>query len=129
MRIGGEATVRSYWNDPADLADASFDHVAERLPELVPEAHVRFLGEGEDFIEIGDYAFVHAGIRPGVPLQKQSPADLRWLRQDFLHDIGDHGLMIVHGPTIRARKSTRSELQSQMRLSNAVFWLKKKQHH
>src|SRR3546814_12289994 len=83
MRIGGEATVRSYWNDPADLADASFDHVAERLPELVPEAHVRFLGEGEDFIEIGDYAFVHAGIRPGVPLQKQSPADLRWIRQDF----------------------------------------------
>src|SRR3546814_18104904 len=57
MRIGGEATVRSYWNDPADLADASFEHVAERLPELVPAAHVRFLGEGEDFIEIGDYAF------------------------------------------------------------------------
>lgn len=100
MRIGGEATVRSYWNDPADLADASFDHVAERLPELVPEAHVRFLGEGEDFIEIGDYAFVHAGIRPGVPLQKQSPADLRWIRQEFLDDIGDHGLMIVHGHTI-----------------------------
>src|SRR3546814_18720636 len=97
MRIGGEATVRSYWNDPADLADASFDHVAERLPELVPEAHVRFLGEGEDFIEIGDYAFVHAGIRPGVPLQKQSPADRSWIRQVFLEAICHHGMMIVHG--------------------------------
>lgn len=100
MRIGGEATVRSYWNDAIDLADASFDYVAKRLPEIVPESHVRFLGEGEDCIAIGDYAFVHAGIRPGVPLQKQSHADLRWIRQDFLDHIGDHGLMIVHGHTI-----------------------------
>lgn len=100
MRIGGEATVRSYWNDPIDLDDASFDHVATRLPELVPEAHVRFLGEGEDLVEIGDYAFVHAGVRPGVPLQKQSLADLRWIRQDFLDDMGNHGAMIIHGHTI-----------------------------
>lgn len=100
MRIGGEATVRSYWNDAIDLADASFEYVAKRLPEIVPESHIRFLGEGQDWVEIGDYAFVHAGIRPGVPLQKQSHTDLRWIRQDFLDHIGDHGLMIVHGHTI-----------------------------
>lgn len=100
MRIGGDATVRSYWKDDASLASASFEEVAERLPQLVPAEHVKFLGEGEDVIEIGDYAFVHAGIRPGVPLEKQALADLRWIRDEFLDDMGDHGKMIVHGHSI-----------------------------
>ncbi|WP_332818451.1 metallophosphoesterase family protein [Sphingopyxis sp.] len=100
MRIGGEATVRSYWNDEANLAEASFEEVAKRLPALVPAAHVEFLGNGEDVIEIGDYAFVHAGVRPGVPLNKQGLSDLRWIRDDFLEDDRDHGAMIVHGHTI-----------------------------
>ncbi len=99
MRIGGDATVRSYW-DGDDLADASFEDVAARLPALVPAEHVHFLGLGEDVIEIGDYAFVHAGIRPGVPLGEQSLSDLRWIRDDFLDDMGDHGKMIVHGHSI-----------------------------
>lgn len=102
MRIGGEATVRSYWNDTVDLAAASFEDVAEKLPAMVPSSHLEFLGSGEDVIEIGDYAFVHAGIRPGVPLEKQALADLRWIRDDFLNDERDHGMMIVHGHTIRS---------------------------
>lgn len=103
MRIGGEATVRSYWNDDESLAVASFEQVAERLPELVPAEHVRFLGMGEDLIEIGDYAFVHAGIRPGVPLEKQSMTDLRWIRDEFLDDMSEHGKMIIHGHSISAQ--------------------------
>lgn len=101
MRIGGEATVQSYWNDATDLAAASFEDVARKLPAMVPSSHMEFLGSGEDLIEIGDYAFVHAGIRPGVPLEKQALADLRWIREDFLDDERSHGLMIVHGHTIR----------------------------
>lgn len=103
MRIGGDATVRSYWNDDASLDAASFEELAGRLPELVPAEHVHFLGMGEDVIEIGDYAFVHAGIRPGVPLEKQSLTDLRWIREDFLDDLGEHGKMIVHGHSITAQ--------------------------
>lgn len=102
MRIGGEATVESYWKDDIDLSTASFEEVAERLPAMVPQSHVEFLSSGEDVIEIGDYAFVHAGIRPGVPLEKQALADLRWIREDFLNDERDHGMMIVHGHTIRS---------------------------
>lgn len=102
MRIGGDATVRSYWNDDESLDAASFEEVAERLPGLVPAEHVHFLGMGEDVVEIGDYAFVHAGIRPGVPLEKQSLTDLRWIRDDFLDDLGEHGKMIVHGHSITA---------------------------
>ena len=101
MRIGGEATVRSYWGDDASLTEASFEEVAERLPELVPAAHVEFLTRGEDSIEIGEYVFVHAGIRPGVPLANQALSDLRWIRDDFLVDDRDHGLMVVHGHTIQ----------------------------
>jgi len=101
MRIGGEATVRSYWKGPIKLADASFEEVAEILPTTIPPSHIEFLGRGEDIIEIGDYVFVHAGIRPGVPLEKQTLVDLRWIREDFLTDEREHGVMIVHGHTIR----------------------------
>ena len=101
MRIGGDATVRSYWNSEASFTEASFEEVAARLPSMVPTAHVEFLGSGEDVIAIGDYVFVHAGIRPGVPLERQTLADLRWIREDFLGDARDHGAMIVHGHTIQ----------------------------
>lgn len=101
MRIGGDATVASYWNGDIDLRDATFEEVAEHLPAMVPQAHVDFLGAGEDMIAIGDYVFVHAGIRPGVPLEKQTLTDLRWIREDFLDDDRHHGVMIVHGHTIR----------------------------
>lgn len=100
MRIGGEATVQSYWKDDASFVEASFEEIAERLPDMVPSSHVQFLGSGEDVVEIGDYIFVHAGIRPGVPIEKQSLGDLRWIREEFLDDERDHGAMIVHGHTI-----------------------------
>ncbi len=101
MRIGGEATVRSYWNGNIDLTEATFEEVAEHLPAMVPPAHVEFIGAGEDVIEIGGYVFVHAGIRPGVALEKQALSDLRWIRDEFLDDERDHGVMVVHGHTIR----------------------------
>jgi serine/threonine protein phosphatase 1 len=101
MRIGGEATVESYWNSDASLTEASFEEVAEQLPLMVSRSHVEFLSNGEDFIAIGDYVFVHAGIRPGVPLERQTLTDLRWIRDEFLSDERDHGKMIVHGHTIR----------------------------
>ncbi|MFC0103559.1 metallophosphoesterase family protein [Sphingopyxis terrae] len=100
MRIGGDATVRSYWDDGLSLDEASFEEVAERLPRLVPADHVAYLGQGEDIVEIGDYVFVHAGIRPGVPLERQALSDLRWIRDEFLDSMNDHGKMIVHGHSI-----------------------------
>lgn len=50
---------------------------------------------------VGDYLFVHAGVRPGVPLEKQDPFDLRWIRKDFLESAEDHGAIIVHGHSVR----------------------------
>lgn len=102
MRIGGEATIRSYWQDEESFADATFEDLTKILPQIVPPTHVDFIGNGEDMIEIGDYLFVHAGIRPGIPLDKQSLTDLRWIREEFLDSMGDHGKVIVHGHSITA---------------------------
>ena len=46
-----------------------------------------------------DHVFVHAGIRPGVPLHAQDPEDLIWIRDEFLTDTRDHGRLVVHGHT------------------------------
>lgn len=43
--------------------------------------------------------FVHAGIRPGVPMTDQQETDLVWIRTGFLDDRRDHGFLVVHGHT------------------------------
>lgn len=100
IRIGGDATIRSYWGDDTAYAAATFEEVAEQLPQKVPKSHIDFLNRGEDMIRIGDYVFVHAGVRPGVPLDRQKTSDLRWIREEFLESEDSHGGVIVYGHTI-----------------------------
>lgn len=100
VQIGGEPTINSYGLAGDTYHCMTFDQIAERLPRLVPDAHKRFLAEAEEQIRIGDYLFVHAGIRPGTAFDEQKGSDLRWIRDDFLSDRRDHGAMIVHGHTI-----------------------------
>ena len=66
----------------------------------IPAAHVEFLKGFVDTCRFGDYLFVHAGIRPGVALDRQRQSDLRWIREPFLVDEADHGFIVVHGHTI-----------------------------
>jgi serine/threonine protein phosphatase 1 len=54
----------------------------------------------EDIIRIGDYVFVHAGLRPGVPLESQKVGDLRWIRGEFIEDTSPRDFAVVHGHTI-----------------------------
>jgi serine/threonine protein phosphatase 1 len=100
VRIGGDATIRSYWCDDKAYDAASFEELAERIGSLVPQSHVDFLNGGEDIVEIGDYVFVHAGLRYGVPLNRQTTTDLRWIRDDFLGEARDFGAMVIYGHTI-----------------------------
>jgi serine/threonine protein phosphatase 1 len=65
----------------------------------MPASHLRLLGGLELGATIGDYAFVHAGVRPGRPLAKQTEADLLWIRKGFLDVEGPFEKVIVHGHT------------------------------
>ena len=100
VRIGGGPTIQSYGLTGQDYDTATFEEVAEKLPNLVPAEHVRFIAASEDLIDIGDYRFVHAGIKPGVAAEEQKPSDLRWIRAEFLDDSRMHDKMVVHGHTI-----------------------------
>jgi serine/threonine protein phosphatase 1 len=102
VRIGGAPTIHSYGLTGEAYEQLTFDELAEIFPPMVPAAHVAFLAASEDKIAIGDYLFVHAGIKPGVPLDAQQGSDLRWIREEFLSDDSDHGAVIVHGHTIFA---------------------------
>ncbi len=108
VRIGGGPTIHSYGLAGADYDRLSFEELADQFPRLVPPEHVAFLTDGEDSIVIGDYLFVHAGIRPGTPIDQQTAADLRWIRNEFLDDGRDHGKVVVHGHTIYDAVQERS---------------------
>jgi serine/threonine protein phosphatase 1 len=99
-RMDGEATLASYGLDPVLFRVMNDAELAVWMEQNVPRAHVDFLDALPDSIAIGDYLFVHAGIRPGVPIDEQSPADLRWIRQEFLKHRKMHPKMIVHGHSI-----------------------------
>jgi serine/threonine protein phosphatase 1 len=42
---------------------------------------------------------VHAGIRPGVALDRQTRQDMMWIREPFLSSAADFGVVVVHGHT------------------------------
>ncbi len=73
----------------------------ELIDRAVPAEHRDFLAGLNSQAIIGDYAFVHAGIQPGVPLEEQEETDLYWIRDAFLNFEEPHPYMIVHGHSIR----------------------------
>lgn len=100
LRIGGEETVLSYPISRAEYMSLDMEQLTERLSTLVPQSHIDFIESFEDQIIIGDYAFVHAGIRPGVALSEQKPSDMRWIREEFVDQRGDLEKVVVYGHTI-----------------------------
>jgi len=102
MSFGGDATLVSYAVGlPASLdRDARLEVARTDLKRKLPDAHLAFLrGLPTHHVE-GDYLFVHAGVRPGVPLADQTREDLIWIREPFLGSTADHGHVVVHGHTI-----------------------------
>lgn len=101
MRFGGVETLASYGVEPPPLEADAARHATARddLLERLPVAHLRFLDQLDLMVELGDYVFVHAGIRPGRPLADQSADDLLWIREDFLGATQRHEKHVVHGHT------------------------------
>jgi serine/threonine protein phosphatase 1 len=101
LQFGGTECLQSYGVDPAGLKGSSEASSLATIKDVIPETHAEFIGSFADTLSLGDYLFVHAGIRPGIDLSLQSQTDLRWIRSPFLEDEDDHGFVVVHGHTIR----------------------------
>lgn len=99
VRIGGRETILSYGVSPEAYDRSDYDGLAALLAEHVPAAHVEFLRSLKDTVTLGDYLFVHAGIRPGVAREDQKISDLRWIRRTFLDFEGHNGFVVIHGHT------------------------------
>lgn len=102
MNYGGDATLYSYGaglegprSHPATLM-----RLQEKFRENLPQRHLEFFQNLALAHEEGDYLFVHAGVRPGVPFDAQTESDLLWIRDEFLDSSVNFGKVIVHGHTI-----------------------------
>jgi serine/threonine protein phosphatase 1 len=107
LRYGGRETLISYGLEPDALRDMTFEELYAAIADKVPQSDLQFLQGLEDIIQLGDYVFVHAGVRPGVPLDGQSQEDLRWIRSPFLTSDADFGAVIVHGHTMTEQVEIR----------------------
>lgn len=100
LGIGGDAALRS-WGVPQEAIDTLEDDALTAIANAsIPAEQIAWLAERPLSTTIGDYHFVHAGIRPGVPLDRQSPRDQIWIRGAFLGSRRAHGAIIVHGHSI-----------------------------
>ena len=102
LKTGGQATVYSYGAGAPSISDREQRHrIMRDAPRAKrPDAHLDFLRSLRRYHVEGEYAFVHAGIKPGVPLADQVDDDVLWIRGEFLETRADHGKCIVHGHTI-----------------------------
>ena len=83
--LGGLETLMSYGIIPTINADATAQaRFAAAFDRALPNAHRQFIGDLKSTFTCGDFFFVHAGVRPGIPLAKQREEDLLWIRARFL---------------------------------------------
>jgi serine/threonine protein phosphatase 1 len=108
---GGLATLSSYGVKIGKHDELSYDvlqRVQEEFRDKMPEEHRDFYKNLEFSRTEGDFFFVHAGIRPGVPLDNQTDEDMLWIREEFLGSEEDYGKVIVHGHTITWEPEVRA---------------------
>lgn len=108
LTFGGAECARSYGISPTALKRMDPGQAVAMLGHKIPDTHRAFLQSFVDTFRIGSYLFVHAGVRPGVPLSDQTQSDLRWIRGPFLDNNDDHGFIVVHGHTIAGQVDVRS---------------------
>jgi serine/threonine protein phosphatase 1 len=111
-QIGGLQTLISYGiQPPLNPTAAEQVELIRAFKAAMPRDHLQFLQNLKPSFLCGDFFFVHAGVRPGIPLDEQQEHDLLWIRDDFLDSDEDFGKFIVHGhtpvrtPDIRANRA------------------------
>lgn len=106
MDFGGAETLLSYGiRPPIDTGVDALRKARDQLADTLPAAHLRFLRQLGHSHQWGDYLFVHAGLRPGVPLERQTTTDMLWIRNEFIDTPHWYGKCVVHGHTIETQPS------------------------
>lgn len=95
--LGGRKTLASYGVDVSE--DRPLKDIHQDALEAVPADHLAWIAALPRYHETDSQIFVHAGLRPGVPLTKQKEDDLIWIRDPFLGSDHDWGRLVVHGHT------------------------------
>jgi serine/threonine protein phosphatase 1 len=106
MFNGGMETLASYGVQAPHtvyLTGEEENNLRAAMLDALPERHMLFLRDLVLSHRVGDYLFVHAGIRPGVAVERQTVEDLLWIRGPFLTSGADLGVVVVHGHTITPR--------------------------
>lgn len=101
LTYGGRELSLSYGVPPAPLmaADDAMITFRNALKTAIPAEHLTFMRALPTSHIVGDYMFVHAGIRPDIALNEQRDRDLMWIRTDFLFHSDPLNKVIIHGHT------------------------------
>ena len=99
LQFGGSETLQSY-GLPLDIFGSRKQaNIRQVIDACIPQDHIEFLRDRPWTLSAPGWLFVHAGLRPGVPLHRQSPNDLFWIRDEFFAAPALDGSCIVHGHT------------------------------
>jgi serine/threonine protein phosphatase 1 len=101
LGFGGVQTLAAYGVPPPEPGGGpeALARARDALLDQMPASHLQLLSELELMAVVGDYAFVHAGVRPDRPLASQTEAELLWIRRGFVDAPGPFEKVIVHGHT------------------------------
>jgi serine/threonine protein phosphatase 1 len=97
-RIGGRETLASYGVTYPD--DMDLHEVQKMALAAIPPEHIDFISNLPTYVETDKYIFVHAGIRPNVPMDQQTEDDLVWIRGPFFEYTESFGKLVIHGHTV-----------------------------
>jgi serine/threonine protein phosphatase 1 len=100
LHNGGDAALASYGLNVRPFAgNKDAVRISEDIRDVLPKRHQAFAASLPRMVDFSPYLFVHAGIRPGVPLDAQDQQDLIWIREPFLVSDAEFGRIVVHGHT------------------------------
>lgn len=101
LEHGGVETLVSYGIpvDPLLPIEDQGEELRDALLDRMPQSHHDLLHRLPVRVICGDYVFVHAGLRPNVPLDRQADRDCLWIRHEFLDARQPFEKIVVHGHT------------------------------
>jgi len=100
IEFGGGATLESYGVSRACVEDGDARALVKAAQLKVPASDIAWLDALPIFHREDGYYFVHAGIRPGVSLRRQSVEDQLWIRDAFTSSDATHEAVVVHGHSV-----------------------------